>query len=350
MPLAPQAPYDSLAKVTELTRIALADFIQNIQPNNVGTVSTDATGYIVSWVSGNTFSALFDTETIIINGLPYPVQMVLSPTSLRLGAQAPANQVGVNYSLVIPTGDFFADNQAYVVPTVNLAWRQLLEKLDDASHPRLRPEIDLLYFPPAASSDLATQSWIDWTNFFDGVNLWSPANPPPTTGVCPVLPPDFVTPRRLLERQSLLPVGATNPNRFTPMHPAADGLPSEIKGTRDYWWDWREDALYFVGSTLLTDKRLIYNNFLADITVAAGGFAATPIPIMRSARALSYYAAAIFVTPRGGAATAADFTAKGDAAADQLTNRQAKILQGASFRRKSVYNSSNRYQGTSYRR
>lgn len=164
-----------------------------------------------------------------------------------------------------------------------------------------------------------------------------------------MLPPDFVTPRRLWERQSVLPVGATNPNRFCPMHPVPDGLPSTYKGTADYWWDWREDALYFVGAQLLTDKRLVYNSFLADIVVAAGGFASTQIPIMRAARALSYYAASIFVAARG-SLLAPSFEAEGDAAADQLTNRQAKILQGASFRRKSVYNSSNRYSGTSYRR
>jgi hypothetical protein len=342
MPLAPSAPYDTLETVTQLTRTVLADFVQNIEPNNVGTVNTDATGYLVSWVSGNQFNANFNGEEIIVKGLPYPVEMVNSPTSLRLGEEAPPNQAGSAYSLVIPTGDFFADDQAYVVPTVNQAWRKLLEKLDYASHPRLRPEIDLLYFPPAASQDLATQSWIDWTNFFDGVNLWSPTNPPPATGVCPVLPPDFVTPRRLYERQSVLPVGATNPNRFIPMHPVADGLPSQIKGTYDRWWDWREDALYFVGSMLLTDKRLAYYNFLPDIVVAEGGFASTQIPIMRAARALSYYAAAIFVTPRG-SLLAASFEQMGDEAADQLPNRQAKILQAASFRRKAVYDSSGHY-------
>lgn len=342
MPLAPTAPYDTLETVTQLTRTVLADFVQNIQPNNAGTVNTDSTGYQVTWISGNQFTALFNGVTIQINGAPYPVAMVTSPTTLMLGQQAPANQAGVAYSLVIPTGDFFADNQPYVLPTVNQAWRKLLEKLEYSSHPRLRPEIDLLYFPPAASQDLATQSWINWTNFFDGVNLWSPTDPPPATGVCPVLPPDFVTPRRLYERQSVLPVGATNPNRFLPMHPVADGLPSQIKGTYDRWWDWREDALYFVGSQLLTDKRLIYNAFLADIVVAAGGFASTVIPIMRAARALSYYAAAIFVTPRG-SMLAPGWEAMGDEAADQLNNREAKILQGASFRRRAVYDSSGRY-------
>jgi hypothetical protein len=346
VPLAPTAPYDTLATVTQLTRTALMDFIQGIQPNNVGTVNTDATGYVVTWISGNQFNANFNGVQIIINGLPYMVAMVTSPTSLRLATQAPANEVGSAYSLVIPTGDFFADSQAYVLPTVNQAWRKLLEKLDYASHPRLRPEIDLPYFPPAASSDPETQSWISWTNFFDGVNLWSPAAPPPTTGVCPVLPQDFVAPRRLYERQSVLPVGSVNPNRFMPMHPVTDGLPSGAKGTADYWWDWRSDALYFIGSMILTDKRLCYQNFLADIVPAAGGFAATQIPIMRAGRALSYYCAEIFVTPRG-SLLGPDYAAKGDEAADQLTNRQAKILQAGSFRRKSVYNSSNRYSGRS---
>ena len=324
--------------------MALADFIQNIQPNNAGTVNTDVTGYIVTWVSGNQFSALFNGVQIIVNGLPNTVALVTSPTTLQLVNQAIPSQAGSAYSLVIPTGDFFADTQAYVLPTINLAWRKLQEKLDQASHPRMRPEVDLYSLPVAGSSDPATQQWINWTNFFDGVNLWSPANPPPN-GPCPVLPADFVTPRRLWERQSVLPLGAINPNRFVPMHPVTDGLPSGTKGTRNYWWDWRDDALYFVGSILPMDLRLSYQNLLPDIVATSGGFAATPVPIMRCARALSYYAASIFVTPRA-SLLGPGLEAEGDAATDMLTNRQAKILQAGSFRRRAVYDSSGRYSRT----
>src|SRR5579859_659931 len=128
MPLPPSAPYDSLATVTQLVRTLLGDFTANIQPNNAGVVNTN--NLLVTWVSGNQFTALMNNTQIIINGAPNTVAMVTSPTTLNLVASAGV-QAGVAYTLVIPTGDFFADSQAYVVPTVNLAWRKLQKKLAD---------------------------------------------------------------------------------------------------------------------------------------------------------------------------------------------------------------------------
>lgn len=332
MPLPPTAPYDTLETVTALVRVALADFIQNIQPNNVGTVNTDATGYIVTWVSGNQFNANFNGVTIQVNGLPYPVAMVLSPSTLRLGAQAPINQVGVAYSLVIPTGDFFADDQAYVLPTVNLAWRKLQKKLADKGHPRLESEILLVSLPIVANLDPASECWVNWSQFFDGKNLWSPATLPG----CPTLPADFIAPLRLKERSSVTGEGqngVVNYNVLRPMHPAPNSLKGRQKGTWNRYWDWREDAIYFPGSIVPMDLWTRYNALLPDIAVVGGGFASTPIPIMRCAEALAYYAAGIFVAPRG-SLLAPEFEAKGDAAVDQITNAFAKLQQRASYSRR----------------
>jgi hypothetical protein len=335
VPLAPSAPYDTLATVTALARVALADFIQGIQPNNVGTVNTDATGYIVSWVSGSQFNANFNGVQIIVNGMPYTVAIVTSPTSLRLQQQAPPNQAGSAYSLVIPTGDFFADTQAYVLPTVNLAWRKLQKKLADKGHPRLESETVLSNLPIVANLDPVSECWVNWTQFFDGLNLWTPAAPPPGAQ-CPVLPPDFIAPLRLKERQYVSGegVGGTiNYNRMRDMHPAPNSLKGRQKGSRSRYWDWREDAIYFPGSIVPMDMWARYNAFLPDIVLAAGGFGATPVPIMRCAEALAQYAAAIFVTPRA-SLLGPNFEAAGDAAVDQITNAFAKLQQRASYSRR----------------
>jgi hypothetical protein len=185
--------------------------------------------------------------------------------------------------------------------------------------------------PVVANLDPASECWINWTNFFDGKNLWSPAAPPPS-GPCPVLPTDFIAPLQLKERPSVA-AGSTNFSRLRPMHPAPNSLKGRQKGTWNRFWDWREDAIYFPGSITLMDLWSRYNAFLPDIAVAAGGFSATPIPIMRCADALAQYSAAIFVAPRG-SLLAPNFEAAGDAAVDQITNTFAKLQQRASYSRR----------------
>lgn len=326
MPLLPQSPYDTLATVTTQTRTVLADYIQGLVPNPQGTVNTNGTA--LTWVSGAQFTIYFNGASILINGIPNQIGTITGPTSAILMSTAGV-QTAVPYVATIATGEIFADNQAYVLPTINLAWHKLQKKLDYASHPRMRNEVDIFRLPVAGSSDPGAYSYINWTGFFDGANQYSTPN----------LPPDFIAPMRLFERVSV-PLGAINISQFVPMNPVADGLPSTPKSTYNRVWDWREDALYFVGSTQSMDLRIQYQAFLPDIVVASGGFGSTIVPILRSTESLAYYAAAIFVAPRGGSMLVPDWEMKGDEATDALTNRQAKVLQRGSYRRRAVYNSS----------
>lgn len=342
MPLPVQAPYDTLATVTAQTRTVLGDYIQGINPSVAGVVNTN--GLAVAWVSGAKFSYLLNGQTMLINGIPYPVAQVTSATTLNLLSTAGV-QAGVNYSANLPTGDIFSDSQAYVVPTVNLAYRKLQQKLDLSSHPRTRNETVLYSLPVVGSLDPAVQQWVNWAQFFDGVNLYSQATPPPS-GSCPLLPQDFQSPLELWERQSV-GIGVVNPLGFKHMSPTVGRLPDRVKGSWNGMWDWREDALYFIGAILPLDVRISYRAFLADIAVS-GSFGTTPIPIMRCSDALAYYSAGIFVEPRGAQQSAADFMAKGDAAVEIMNNRQGKLLEYANIRRRAVYTSTTQRRGSSY--
>ena len=328
MPFLPQSPYDTLATVTSQVRTVLADYIQGLVPNPQGKVNTNGTS--ITWVSGNQFTIYFNGAPILINNINYVIGAVTSPTTATLLTTAGV-QTAVAYTATIQTGEIFADNQAYVLPTINLAWRKLQKKLDYASHPRMRNEVTIFRLPVAGSTDPATYSYINWTGFNDGVNQ----------SATPFLPPDFLAPMRIFERVSVA-INATNTANFSEMSPVADGLPSTAKGTYNRVWDWREDAIYFVGATQITDLRILYQAFLPDIAMAGGSFSSTIVPLMRSTDSLAYYAAAIFVSARGGAMLAADWEMKGDEATDALTNRQAKVLQRGSYRRRAVYNSSTR--------
>lgn len=328
------APYDSLATVTSLTRTILADYIAGLQPNLSGVVN--ASGLLVTWVSGNTFTYLLNGQPMVIGGTAYPVAQVNSPTTLTLLNSAGA-QTAVAYSAVIPTGDVFADSQAYVLPTVNLAWRKLQEQLESASHPRMRNETVLYQIPVVASLDPAVQQFINWSNFFDGVNLLSPD----TTFGLPTLPQDFMAPLEIWERRSLGNASVVNMNGFHEMKPTVGHLAAIGKGSSNNTWDWREDALYVRGAILPTDWRVSYRAYLPDIVPVTEGFFLTPVPIMRCARALSYYCAAEFVEPRGGT-LAQSFTMQGDAATEMINNREGKVLQFSTIRRRAVYNSARR--------
>jgi hypothetical protein len=330
LPLNPSnpAPYDTLATVTQLVRTVLADYIANVAPSPQGTANVN--GRTLTWVSGPTFNIYFVGAQIQVAGQANSVQSVQSPVTLTL-VNAVATGNGIPWSATIPTGDIFADSQAYVLPTVNLGWRKLLEVLDKASHPRLRNETIITSLPVAASSDPSVQQWIDWTGFFDGVSKTS----------TPALPQYFLSPLRLYERQSV-PAGP-NPNVFVPMHPASDGIPSTDKSTKNSIFDWREDKIYLNGAIVPLDLRVSYQVYFPDIVPSAGGFAQTPIPIMRAARALAYYTAGFFVDPRGGE-KAQGWMIEGDSAAETMTNRQAKLGQRTSYRRIAVYNSSQKNQ------
>jgi hypothetical protein len=319
LPLNLSAPYDSLAQVTQMTRTALADYIAGIQPNLAGTVNVNGTA--VAWVSGNKFSYLMNGAPMVINAVSYQVTQVLSAISLII-VQSAGVQNGVAFSAQLPTGDIFSDNQAYVLPTVNLGWRKLQKKLADLGHPRMQNEVDVLSIPVITNLDPISQQYISWTQFFDGTNYLTPNTTPPG----PVLPQDFISPLRIWERQTGMTV------TFRPMHLAGDGLRSYVKGSYNRRWDWREDALYFPGSLLLMDMRVRSSSFLPDLAASAGGFTSTQVPIMRSADALAYYAAEAFVEPRGGL-LAPSYAAKGDAACAQITNAWEKTQQRGSFHR-----------------
>lgn len=328
-PPAPSAPYDNLATVTSMVRTILGDFIANIQPNNTGVVNVNGGGLTITWVSGNQFTALMNNVQIIINGVPNVITAVTSPTTANLlNVAAVANNLA--YSLVIPTGDIFADSQAYVLPTINLGWRKLQDKLVDRGHPRNENTVLITGLPVCANLDPASEQYINWSGFFDGNVFQTPA----TLVGCPVLPQDFISPLQLDERLSIPGSTAANPNlgQFTSMWPAASGLKSRAKGSRNYYFDWRQDAIYFRGSTLSMDIKMRYQAWLADIAVSPGGFSTTPVPISKCALALANYSAAFFVTPRG-SLLGPSFEAAGDASLSQITNSWAKLQQRASYSR-----------------
>lgn len=330
MPIAPKAPYDSLALITQMVRTLLGDYIANLQPNNAGTLTVNAGGFTVTWTAGNQFTAQMNGVAITIAGAPNVIAAVTSPTTAQLVNQAIVG-AGQAFTVVIPTGDIFADSQNYVVPIIVYAWRKVQKQLAMKGHPRLENKVILTSLPVIANLDPGVEQFLTWDGFFDGVTKWTPI----TLQGCPTLPQDFISPIKVAERQSITGANAQNPNlnRFRLMRPASDGLPGRQKGSWNRQHDWREDGIYLPGSILPMDLELRYAAYLADIA-PADTFADTPVPIMGCAESLANYAASTFVTPRGGSNLAPGFDAAGDAALDQITNAQAKLQQRSTYSRR----------------
>lgn len=316
------APYDTLATVTSQARTILADYIAGLIPNPQGTCNV--VGATVTWVSGPQFSIYFRGAVFTINDINFAVFQVQSPTKLILTTPA-ATQNAVPWMATIQTGEIFNDSQAYVLPTVNLAWRKLQKKLAKRGHPRLEREAILLNLPIMTNLDPAAQQYVNWSGTYDGTTFETAASG------APALPQDFISPLWVKERPH---VTGTNLNRFCPMRPVPDGLRSWQKGSFNRRWDWRNDELHLPGAIQLLDLQIRFATYLADLAVANGAtFGTTPVPIMRCAEALAYYSAALFVEPRGGV-LAVSFDQKGDMATDQITDADAKLKQRTSYSRR----------------
>src|SRR5260370_22030921 len=101
-----------------------------------------------------------------------------------------------------------------------------------------------------ATTDPSVQVFVSKDGYFDGVQLHA----------SPVLPVDLILPLAVWERTSGL--GAS----FTPTLPTNDdGLPSRVPGQTLDVFEWRNDALNFLGATSPTDLRLRYEASIPPI-------------------------------------------------------------------------------------
>lgn len=210
-------------------------------------------------------------------------------------------------------GNLLAITQPYTMEYVNSAWHRLQDELAEAGAPRLEREVILPAVPVCGSPDPAVQVSVSYSGANDGALLWP----------SPVLPQDMMEPMRLHERQTGM-VG-----NFVPMNAAVDGLPRVPQGQRLRLWDWKDDSLFFIGSTQLNDVLLRYYAYLPAIVNEPG----VQLGILRCERAMGFYIAGEFAAARG--STAADgLIAKGDDAVAKMTVRIARVKQRTSRRRK----------------
>ncbi|MGH9343303.1 MAG: hypothetical protein ACRD3Y_03105 [Bryobacteraceae bacterium] len=228
-----------------------------------------------------------------------------------------AARVRLNDAIASLGGDVLTNTQPFTQTIVLLAWRRLQEFLADLGIVRLTREAILTALPPVASLDPAIQAFLNWTNYFDGVNYWK----------VPLLPQDLLLPLRLWERLS-----GQNAS-FAPMDNWLDGLPAWSKTASNRIWEWREDSIYLPGASQTTDLRLRYAAYLPDfVTTPETEWYEQPVPIARVLDPLAYFICSEAANARGDV-DGAVFDQKAEAAARRVFNREVRMKQRVNIRR-----------------
>lgn len=175
-------------------------------------------------------------------------------------------------------GNLLSDAQPYTFSMLNSCYRKLQIDMINNGLEATIAEVMMLQVPPAYTVDPAVRVYVGFQGSNDGFNSF--ANP--------FLPANLLIPLRMKERPS-----GTIQN-MQEMLPVNDGLPFRPQTGTLQQWDWRGEAIYFVGANTLTDVWLRYQQSFPDLV---DGTSIVLIPW--ADRALSFLMGRTFGAARG---------------------------------------------------
>lgn len=211
-------------------------------------------------------------------------------------------------------GDLLADANPATLILINSAWRSIQDSLADAGVEGLVRNVVLTGIPAAAVNDPSSETYLDWTQYYDGAVSHPEIN----------LPYDLIVPTFLWER----PSGSSQV--FTPVISVDGGLPEGFQAVKFNWYEWRGDKCYFKGATQALDLKVRYLAYYPDLD----GKTQTQLPLMRIGRAMAYLIASEYARPRG-AAAADNLYAMAEAEIKKTTSRTARRKASIQYRRQS---------------
>jgi hypothetical protein len=178
-------------------------------------------------------------------------------------------------------GQIFTDNAAlspFVQPMLNASIREVYRELRNVGAPTLLKDNVLIEGLTPINGpqglglcDPSIQVFLSYGGYFDGSTI----NPALT------LPSDLLYPELVYERQT----GTNNP--FVKMRRAQEGLPSRPQYPTLAEWEWRQDNIWFVGSTQMRDVRLRYYCALPQFFSPTLDFSSTYVPVLDSIDAIA---------------------------------------------------------------
>jgi hypothetical protein len=179
----------------------------------------------------------------------------------------------------------------FTLQFMNSAIRALYRELRNVGDPALvfdnyvisgiTPMNSPIYGP--GSMDPAVQVNISQNGYFDGVEIWPNL----------ALPNNTLYMERVWERQT----GVNFP--FSEMHQAFFGLPSRPQQPTFIEWEWRNYAIWMVGSTQTRDLRLRYWGSLPTFYSPTLDFSSTYVPIIDCTDAVAYKIAVMYARMLG---------------------------------------------------
>lgn len=149
------------------------------------------------------------------------------------------------------SGSLFSDS--YLLPFLNAAYRNTQIALANAGKQSFTEDYVILSIPAVTAVDPGLDVEVAFTGISGNV---TPAN-------TPALPGDLIEPLELQERLT----GSTDLFRPINNMTAHGGLPSLPQDGALRYWEWRGDALCFIGSTQANDVRLRYRKGFAGFAV-----------------------------------------------------------------------------------
>ena len=216
-------------------------------------------------------------------------------------------------------GDILKVDQPFARTYCNGGWRRLQNFLANLGFARLVDEIIVSAVPICASSDPASQCWIDWTGFFDGTQLWTNY----------ALPQNCAFPLKVWDR-----VSGFNSGWGIPLRECMDGIPATFKYPRNGIFDYRNDRILFPGTTIPVDMRIRFAQYLPNFsTQGQTQWYQQPVPIFGATDALADFICVEACDGRDDV-DSSTFKNRAEAEAKLIFNRDVRIKNRSNVRRR----------------
>jgi hypothetical protein len=223
-------------------------------------------------------------------------------------------------------GQIFTDNPAvspFVQPFINSAIRQVYRELRNIGAPTLIkdnviiPGLTPINGPNGyRQPDPSIQTYLSYGGYFDGSTINGNL----------VLPGDLLFPEEVWERHT-----NTN-NTFVKMRQEESGMGSRPQQPTLINWEWRNDNIWFVGSTEHRDVRLRYYCSLPQFFSPTLDFSSTFVPVLDSLDAIAYKGAVLYARMLG-TPSLPDLITEAKEQMFQLKNQFVRRTQSTDYRR-----------------